>query len=208
MGEFDEGGTSALTVESTYFGENEAAQSGGAIYALFLHTVSATDSIFQSNVAFDVNGGAIYNPSQIERCEFLENRAQYGGAIFIRSVASVAHSFFWSNTATYLGGGLVINDSTEVDSFVDVVNNTFVDNLVVTGDGAAIYIYDADRVTLRNNIVADFRSTDTCIHNVEIIGELSFDHNNVYSVEGVTWAGLNTYPGLICLLYTSPSPRD
>jgi Chlamydia polymorphic membrane protein (Chlamydia_PMP). len=83
---------------------------GGGIYNR--GNLELTDVAFESNNALD-SGGAVYNTQDgeltVTRCNFTENTARNGGAIYNYGTLMVSDSIFTQNTATQ--GGAITNYS-------------------------------------------------------------------------------------------------
>ncbi|WP_458404599.1 Ig-like domain repeat protein [Methanobrevibacter sp.] len=89
------------------------------------------------NGSSDKNGGAIFwcgENGTVENSYFIDNRAEYGGAIYFNSTASdckVSHCTFTNNNATYDGGAIDCNASS-----MNLTNTIFEGN--VADFGAAL----------------------------------------------------------------------
>jgi len=97
------------------------------------------------NANYDGDGGAIYFSSSatsgtVTNCNFTDNDAYYGGAVYFSSTGNVTNCNFINNTATIYGGGAVY--------FWDqgtVSNCNFTDN--DAGGGGAVFFYEEGTVT-------------------------------------------------------------
>lgn len=142
---------SKVTLKNIIFKNGCFEYSGGAIISNGDLTVESCEFIDNSSNDY---GGAIYTKSklQIKDSRFIENRSDYGGAIYIDSGAdlNVEGSLFKSNSSEFEGGAvynkgkLTINDS----SFIK--NASF--------KGGAIYNEDVLNVNdgrFKGNIASD-----------------------------------------------------
>ena len=101
-------GTNATLINST-FKNSEAAQSGGAVF--FRNTATVKD------------------------CKFIDNQANFGGAINFDYISTVINSSFKNNFAKLLGGG--INSYQEIN----LLNSIFINNSASDGGGIYSNIY-------------------------------------------------------------------
>ncbi len=140
------------------FTENKAEQSGGAIWNSFYAdygeekgTGVLVSGKFIKNEAKN-NGGAIYNDGWSKDTndsvsgglmtvsgEFVENKADWGGAIFNKGTMTIADSTFEGNTASSVGGAITTFTATSVTS----IKNSAFKNNVADADGGAIGNYAA-----------------------------------------------------------------
>lgn len=123
----------ALTVTGSNFSGNEVIFHGGAIYNIGAFTLINSD--FTDNTANDC-GGAIYNYQStmtVKNCNFTNNNASSnsvgGGAIYNNNVLDVQNCKFINNTATYCGGA-IYND---LSSDLAVTGSTFTGNTAEWG---------------------------------------------------------------------------
>lgn len=112
------GESSSVTLDSCRFENNVAGQSGGAVRLDPVGSLSATDSVFLKNVAYEgdylQNGGALSltrgRPEvQLHGCEISENNSSYGGAVSLDvqgGTLLLNSTRFTGNWARY-GGGAV-----------------------------------------------------------------------------------------------------
>ena len=93
--------------------------------------VSASDVTIKNltikNANYDGPGGAIYFSSSatsgtVSNCNFADNTAYLGGAVYFNSKGEVTNCNFTNNTATYYGGAVYFENNGEV------TNCNFVDN--------------------------------------------------------------------------------
>ncbi|MEE0934409.1 MAG: Ig-like domain repeat protein [Methanobrevibacter sp.] len=111
-------------------------------------TVSASDVTIKNLTIINANhdgvGGAIYFTSSatsgtVTNCNFVDNTAGYGGAVWIYS-GTVSNCNFTGNTAGYGGGAVCFWDQGTVS------NCNFTGN-TATGDGGAVYFLDQGTVS-------------------------------------------------------------
>lgn len=102
---------------------NSAANSfGGVIYAY----------------AYASYGSSYYPTVIIDNCSFINNTAEYGGAIFMnQGTLDIANSLFVNNTAYNYGGALV----GLTDASVRIKNTRFINDTSLNDAGGAIYLY-------------------------------------------------------------------
>lgn len=142
--------TNGFTVfDNCYFQNNFAGKDGGAIYAYYpyedVHSLFITNSVFRDNFASG-NGGAVYMDtfksnnyfvnrsasSLINNTIFLNNEADYGGAIFNFHDTNVLDSLFMDNNAREGGGAIYMNNGHVIDNDNGVFRQTFALNIVNT----------------------------------------------------------------------------
>lgn len=143
--------------------ENCQADIGGAIEIRGYSGVKAKpyiyDCVFRSNSAVNNRGGAIAlhndaEPVMIDNCTFESNTATYsGGAIYIDVSSnlvglSITDCVFNSNSSDDLGGAISSNDPCEIS------RNTFYDNGATIDGGGSIYFSGSD-LALTRNIIAN-----------------------------------------------------
>ena len=126
----------AVVITGSYFTENIASTSGGAIYVMA--PLFVTGGFFTDNIASS-SGGAIYamDSVSVSEGEFTGNEADYGGgAIHADSgtATTVVRSTFSANKATAAGsgGGAILADE------LFVSNSTFTANTAKEAGGAII----------------------------------------------------------------------
>ena len=161
-----------LNIYNSVFSTNKSRR-GGAIEnsgALYI-----TESTFSSNmVGVDQAAGAIfnYNLSQsafIEKSTFLNNSANYGGAIWNTGsggILEMENCTFSGNTAGNYGGALVNN------GVAILTNNTFSENSADTGAG--IYVAAGKDLSLTNTIITYSQGGDCANY-----GTISTNINNL-----------------------------
>ena len=176
---YDDGGAintdGELLINSSYFEDNDAGLSGGAVYAYYPShdedSVLIANSVFYYNYAYgdtdengeDIggNGGAIYLDCFDSEGDF------YNGA---------ANSIIRNTTFLYNGaygyGGALFNFQ-----YTDISDCEFVENYVRTGGGGAIYMNNG--ITYQDN-----GQTFTQIFGLEIHGETTFIDNTAEKYGG------------------------
>ncbi|MBX2824877.1 MAG: DUF4347 domain-containing protein, partial [Gammaproteobacteria bacterium] len=113
---------------------NRADTLGGAIFTNANAVLNVTDSLLEDNRAVG-DGGAIYSEGEVTivGSEFIDNRADNGGAVYTKSgtfTLVVAESRFFNNYAVSDGGALY------VDSLVSVSDSLFESNRADNDSGA------------------------------------------------------------------------
>ncbi|TRX48573.1 T9SS type A sorting domain-containing protein [Fulvivirga sp. M361] len=91
------------------------------------------------------NGGGIVSSGRLklENMTFLNNRAPYGGAVYVGGSIEVVNSRFEGNMASgssETGGGAIVISSGRDGGKVSFVNTEFINNGCTTGNGGAIAI--------------------------------------------------------------------
>lgn len=131
---------------------NNSAQYTGAIL-IRSHNGCINNSYFENNTA-DISAGAIglafRNNTSIQNCVFINNGAynEGGAAIFVNQAlnTTIINSIFMDNYADYNGGGIFWS----YGHGGSVINSTFINN-TATEKGGAIY-HIGDDITLTDNI--------------------------------------------------------
>jgi len=190
--------SSSLILEQSLFLGNVATLNGGAGYAVYGNTLEARDSRFEANVARSRYAGGLYNATVVHRCWFVQNQATGdsllgdGGALYLQQAARVTNSIFMGNRA-YWGGAIDLDRYVSGIGF-EIVNNTFVDNNAISL-GEDIYIYFADHVLIRNNIMANF-GLENEVHTYSVYSwdlnndmTWTIDNNNNYFEDGNGFGG-------------------
>ena len=149
------GNVNGLTFSNVSFLNNQAVDSGGAVYINGDNLAVPTKFIncnFENNIALNLFGGALYYksiaPLLVSNCNFENNLANdyyygMGGAIFSRTHTEINKSKFLGNTAFNFGGAIY------ADNTLAVANCEFYDNHVENNGGAifadqALNIYDCE----------------------------------------------------------------
>ena len=96
------------------------------------------------NANYDGDGGAIYFSSSatsgtVTNCNFINNSASYGGAVYFQSTGNVTNCNFINNSASYGGAVYFWNQG-------NVSNCNFTGNNA-TGDGGAVHFWGQGTVT-------------------------------------------------------------
>lgn len=150
-------GTSKLDIEKTYFLENECNKNGGAVYINKGVKAKIEEAEFEKNASNNSGGGIFIqgnNPNEVEviKCNFEENKAAWGGAIFDKGNSSIKNANFNKNYAQYYGGAIYTANGTTIEG------SHFIENKTLQGGG--IYI--------NNNA-----------QNSTIVSDTSFEKNSV-----------------------------
>ena len=188
---------SSLTIERCSFRNNSGDSNGGVIANEGPVSISILCSTFSNNVA-----------------------TQHGSVIYMRRNAhgpisvSIKRSSFYNNTAI-VNGGVIYMDNSNMDSVtLDVVGSNFNKNSA-GGDGGVLYLRGILQATVHNstftnNNVPNTGGVSYATGSTLTISETNFLNNTALMVvvwlEPVTAVRLQLL--MICLLYTSPSPRD
>ncbi|GBG85849.1 hypothetical protein CBR_g40660 [Chara braunii] len=144
-----------MTVENSVFSHNHG-RTGGAIVLDSFSTLNATDVVFRYNTA--VRGGAIENVESnlvCERCSFLDNDAQDGGAVYLIDDDGTEATFrdcqFVRNRARRrggMGGAVYVG---RIDPGAKFCNCKFAENSVTSGK---------TRQQVVNHVWIDIKSDD------------------------------------------------
>ena len=186
-----------LSISSSLFDSNEAAFGGGAIYIGTRNNVSITD------------------------CEFVNNKAREGGALYVVSDCTIRNSIFTNNTATLAGGAIylylsIIHGYQNIfngnqarlggaisvsESIMTIVSSHYSNN--TAGQGGIMYSFlgsiAINHTSFFNNKarydggVINFFRSDTTAYNI------SFDNNKAGNTGGAMWL----YGSSITLYYSS-----
>ena len=168
-----------VSITDSSFVENKGV-SGAGIY-LINGTLSINGVKFTKNTAQQYGGGLYLSNGTVysmESNEFLENTANYGGAVYSNIALNIKDSIFNGNIAVYDGGALYLNCS---DNVVD--NVSFTSNKAKRGAGIftnADKLTFEDPITFTRNEASEtgvlFFDKDITVYNNE---NLVFDGNIV-----------------------------
>lgn len=191
-----------LYIDGSEFTKNSASKYGGALSSENDTVMEVRDSYFEGNQADEQYGGAINSPSLVLRSTFVKNRCpganNYadGAAVMLRQSARLANSIFMGNTAYYAGGVDIFELETDTAHLIE--QNTFVDNdsSASLSLGDTFYIFVADKVTFRNNIVVDLDGGNgNAIYNLDTDLSWTISYNFIYvssgSAVGSGFSGVN-----------------
>ena len=146
-------GSVGIKIVNYTFNYNTANVAGAAIYiASESHNCSIINSTFTGNEILNEtggHGGAIYAIAQntsVENTNFTENKAYYGGAIFVGSAGgstNITDSQFIRNSAVNDGGAVYLTSSYTVLNRTTFINNTAINggaiNAAGTGEVNQVY---------------------------------------------------------------------
>ena len=150
----------AITVQNCSFQNNTSSQYGGVIAI-----TEASHNIVNYNVYNYLNSRG-YVSLSIQTCDFFNNRATFGGAIYsYNSNAVIFGSTFWYNEARLIGGAIVSNAS----SIVTLHSSRFAFNKA--NHGGVVGIHDHSKVHVEG---------------------CDLEHNNARSDGGTVLARLNS----------------
>ena len=139
------GQKATATIKGASFNKNEA-RSGGAIYNSNELTINE-GVVFSENTSREYGGAIInYGKLTVNDVTFKGNEAKNGGAISSTSdygELTIAGGTFENNRSTDKWGGAIV-----AKNKVSVKNATFDGN--VSGNGGAIFAYDADNAAIEN----------------------------------------------------------
>ena len=178
---------SSLIIQNSFFMDNYADQSGGAIAVLDMSSVLIRNCIFKNNKA-DNQGGVIsleYSNLNVYNSKFLNNESLFtsAGAIWIEeSNANIYDSEFKGNVANSQGGAI----SSRYGNLI-LKRNDFRYNEAVTG-GAILLEYETDTIIDSTNIennLAENTGGGLFLHETEInISNSSIAYNVANSLDG------------------------
>ena len=164
----------SLNVTDSNFIENYALFLGGAIESdgQYLNIDNCT---FKSNSAGWYCGGAVYamGTVSVKNSIFIENSANFGGAIFSRNLIDIDNCTFKSNHADDTEGGVIYGVN------VAVCNSLFIGNHADYSEGGAIFA--EDRVDVQNSIFSANRAGRggaICTNGSLNVADSSFIQNN------------------------------
>ena len=146
------------------FEDNRADGWGGAVHGT--NEITLKDCIFRRNTVTTYGGGALYIYSgdisardNVLRCEFTENAARSGGAVFIyfyeqQNKFGIVDSSFHNNTAALVGGAVAKYGGT---GHLNITGSEFTNNSCTDdgGEGGGGVFYEAYFLTLENCVFRD-----------------------------------------------------
>ena len=179
---------------------------GGAISAKS-SKLSLVNTRFVSNNG--QNGGAMYisNKSTVycSGSSFTNNTASYGGGMFMEEMSEASCGGSWTgNSAVQYGGAVSISKSS-----LEWKKETIFESNIAGDFGGAVFSFNDSTVSWNTNVI--FYLNEAFIGGAMCIFESSFSGDGTtsfYSNRGNIGGGVGTRNSNICLLYTSPSPRD
>jgi hypothetical protein len=127
---------------------------GGAVNVNSVGSTTIDNCIFDGNkaLASGMDGGAIYHSGNglltITNSVFKNNVAYEGGALRLRSVASLKNCLIYENNATSNGGGGI-----RIGGTVTLTNVTVANNSATLGNGGGILLTTGGSVQLVNSII-------------------------------------------------------
>ena len=174
---------------------------GGGIYLSTSADFSKViNNVIQGNWAW-ASGGGIDSRADgvvIEGNLVYDNQSDWAGGIYIGGSSSIIRkNIIDDNYADHRhGGGIYVSSSAE---FSLIENNTIVNNTARSwGYGGAMYIYEVDEITIRNNIIAyNWNSTTGGIHFTSCPTTLTLTYNDTYSNQGNDYFGCTPGDGTI-----------
>ena len=150
------------SIDNTHFISNQVGLARSDSTLLGLLTSSNTQSVSTMYTA----GGAIFINSStvlIDRCQFMDNQAHLGGAIFSQkqSNITISNSSFTSNQATKCNSGLCFGGSMFAyeGSLVVIDNTTFV-NTTSDQDGGLATLLEKATLVVTNSIIENSSAHD------------------------------------------------
>lgn len=148
----------------------------------YLKYSQATDIVNSASNSF---GGAIYCPSYqdltanvyIENCTFINNTAEYGGAVYMEGGnLNILNSLFLDNYAYNFGGAVAC----DYNSRITIEKSKFINSRSVNDAGGALYLKDskltANDVSIDNSN-ATFGAAITSLSSTVTINRLNFSNN-------------------------------
>ena len=168
-------------------------------------TLTATNVTFKNSIAYSkysqatnlVNsasnsfGGAIYSAYHkdytaevyIDDCTFINNTAEYGGAIYLDGGSlDIKNSRFLNNYAYNFGGAIACEDN----SRINIEKSKFINSKSVNDAGGAIYVKNskltANDITISNS-TSTFGSAITSLSSTMMLNRITAD-NNIAEYEG------------------------
>lgn len=155
--------------------------------------INASGCIFNGANGFTADkygssyGGAIFCPSHqydayLNNCTFINNFAEYGGAIYLKGgKLDVINCIFINNTAYQCGGAIACEDYRSIKSKVKIINSTFSNDSSINNAGGAIYIkkgyFDASNLNISDSS-ATFGSAITLIDSYSNLFNISAFNNS------------------------------
>jgi len=158
----------SLTVDRTIFVNNEADDSGGAIYSNTSGKLIVKNSTFTGNTSTTRYGGAFYARTegdvQVYNSVFNSNSATYGGAMCITITGENANliidkSTMNDNTATTHNGGAAHLQNLNTGSGKIIVKNSVVSGNSAGQEGGGFYL-DAGNVIITKTVFTNNTAFD------------------------------------------------
>jgi len=209
----------SITLNKCVFANNSTAYNGGAIFKNEgKSTVKFVECDFKSNSAGDGKDGGVAQLSttvnlEFERCNFLENSAARGGAIFMNESAKAKFTdcIFTENAASSTYGGAIYMTGSSNASFIDcdflkntakyggaianeistlIVNGcTFTQNSCsVTGaQGGAIVSYDA-KLASDYAAISEGKISNLYVYNSSFDSNVGLNQGGSVKVQGSGYA--------------------
>lgn len=133
-------------------------------------------------------GGAIYAPKgsyevYVDNCTFINNYAQYGGAIYMRGgILDISNSVFINNTALLYGGAIAC----DLNNNVRIRNTQFTNSISIGDAGGAIYLRNTAFEAQKLNITLSNATLGGALALVEVDCNLteSYLSDNFAEYEG------------------------
>lgn len=146
-------------------------------------------SIFEDNTALDYHagnynyssyGGAIfvndYDTIRLKECEFRNNTATYGGAIYGRTTAFIDRCNIHHNTASSNGAFLISNQGSHIRN--SIIANNQSENTILTFFGSM-----ANCDILNNELTNLIRNYNHIYENIISINNYHYINNSYYSID-------------------------
>lgn len=188
---------SQVNISHCIFNSNNA-ENGAAVYCSANSASIIEHSLFESNIA-SYRAGAIYNylgELAVDSCSFIENKAQYGGAIRSSGnlvLTSVNHSYFIDNNVTMGGAGLILSRGRTSIKNCFIYNNLAQNDDSTYGTGGAIQIQDSAQVEIINSVLSNNRaggkSDDGGGAVVVYSGKLMLNNTTIVNNSTASWGG-------------------
>ena len=138
-----------------FISNNAVTSDGGAINLYTIGFTTIDNCIFDGNEAlkYGMAGGAIYHSTlrgrlTITNSVFKNNEAYGGGALRLRSVASLTNCLIYENTSTTNGGAGI-----RIGGTVTLTNVTVANNSATLGKGGGILLTQSGSVQIINSII-------------------------------------------------------
>jgi hypothetical protein len=141
---------------------NSVLAGGGAIYVTGPSYCIIEDSHFENNsgIGQDTNGGALLiinaPKTTVRRCSFVNNAADFGGALAVWGGGLITNCVIDSNRARYQGGGIYLSIDTgpaEIRQNKIRKNWTYDVGAWIGHGGGGIYIWKRGTVQIHHNLI-------------------------------------------------------
>lgn len=190
-------GTSTLTINGSWFEDNEAITLGGAVYAT---NVEINNSVFVNNTTTGGNsaGGAVgvRDWVEIDRCIFVGNHAaRFGGAVKCDTGSRITNSLFNKNSVNFGSvddGGAIYAEDGSTTPDIQIVNCTIVNNSAFSGAGGVWTDGEVHNCIIWNNTSVTGTEPNIFLDNtITPIRPLLLTYSDIQQIIPADWGTTN-----------------